>query len=442
MDDFDYRTASAGGILAKAQWLRGKTLGEIGLALPREEARRGKAEAGHIVEAYFGIPQNSRSEADFPGAGVELKVVPLNQLKRAGLRVKERTALTMIDYDHLVTETWSNAKIRGKLHILFVFFEHLQDQPKTAFPIREVVLWEANRRLEGFLQADWERTDRKVRQGRAHELSESDGRIMGPSTKGPGGGKLRAQPFSDVLAKSRAFALKPSFTLQLFREAEKALVVGSLDVTTPQLFEETLQKRFRPHVGQRVEDAAAQVGLPLSDGKDFAARVTRRLFGAKSNSRITEFEEMGLTIRIARVNSDLRPYEAMSFPAFRHASLLAETWEDSDLLAHVEYMLIVPLHGARKGTPQADCAFGTPRFWHPSADTLELIRREWELYRIEIEQGKAEHLSPASETTAIHVRPHSRNKLDTDEAPGVGQVIKKSFWLNIPFVQAILRGER
>jgi DNA mismatch repair protein MutH len=105
-------------------------------------------------------------------------------------------------------------------------------------------------------------------------------------------------------------------------------------------------------------------------------------------------------------------------------------------------MLIVPLHGARKGTPQADCTFGTPRFWRPSADTLELIRRECELYRIEIEQGKAEHLSPASETIAIHVRPHARNRLDTDEAPGVGQVIKKSFWLNIPFVQAILRGER
>ncbi|MEA2581713.1 MAG: mismatch repair protein MutH [Actinomycetota bacterium] len=442
MEPFDYRTASAEAVLAKGRELRGKTLGEIGLRLPHEEARRGKSEVGHIVEAFFGIPRNSRHEADFPGSGIELKVVPLNQLKRAGLRVKERTVLTMIDYDHLVTEAWSNAKVREKLHILFVFFEHLTGEPKTAFPIRAVTLWEADRRLEGFLRADWERVRKKVLQGRAHELSESDGRMMGPSTKGPGGGKVRGQPFGDMPARSRAFALKPSLTLQILRETERALSVQSLGVPEPETFEEALLKRFEPYVGRRVEDVAAELHMPLSDAKNFAASVTRRLFGAKRGSRITEFEEMGLTIRIARVDPDLRPYEAMSFPKFRYLPLLEETWEDSELLSQIEYMLIVPLHGARKNTPQRECTFGTPRFWRPGVETLELIRKEWEIYRIEIERGKADNLTPASETVAIHVRPHGRNKEDTDEAPLVGSVVKKSFWLNIPFVQAILRSER
>ena len=54
----------------------------------------------------------------------------------------------------------------------------------------------------------------------------------------------------------------------------------------------------------------------------------------------------------------------------------------------------------------------------------------------------ADRLTPASETVAIHVRPHARNASDTDDAPGVGPLVKKSFWLNQPFVQSILRGER
>ena len=37
----------------------------------------GRGEVGHAIEAFFGIPQNSLSMPDFPGARIELKVVPL-----------------------------------------------------------------------------------------------------------------------------------------------------------------------------------------------------------------------------------------------------------------------------------------------------------------------------------------------------------------------------
>ena len=152
---------------------------------------------------------------DFPGAGIELKVVPLRRTGR-GLGVKERTVISLIDYMTLIEETWATASVRKKLKILFVFFEHIDEQPKSTFPIREFLLWEPDARTDALLQADWDRVFAKVRQGRAHELSESDGAIMGPCTKGATGLSRRPQPFGDH-AKPRAWALKPSFTLQLFR---------------------------------------------------------------------------------------------------------------------------------------------------------------------------------------------------------------------------------
>ena len=109
------------------------------------------------------------SEADFPGAGIELKVVPMRRTGR-GLGIKERTVISMIDYDALVLQTWDTAKVRSKLHILFVFFEHLDGRPKAEFPIRRVLMWKPDERTDAFLRADWERVNAKVRHGLAHQL--------------------------------------------------------------------------------------------------------------------------------------------------------------------------------------------------------------------------------------------------------------------------------
>ncbi len=342
-------------------------------------------------------------------------------------------------------ETWETASIRHKLKILFVFFEHLTDLPKSSFPVRAILYWEPEATTEGFIRTDWERVLTKIRHGLAHELSESDGRIMGPCTKGVDSRSLRSQPFGTVRARSRAFALKPSFTLDLYERLLRSMpeesLVANRATSASSEFEEQLLQRFRRYEGRTVEDVGRELGVPPSNAKSYAAAVVRRAFGAKSfRSRIREFDEMGLTPRMSRVNADLMPYEALSFPAFRYKELLEETWEDSDLLTHVEYMLIVPVRGNRKQTIQAECRFGGPVFWRPSASELETIRREWELYRLEIRTGNAGNLTTASETTAIHVRPHSRDSSDTDFAPVVGQVIKKSFWLNKSFIRAILTG--
>jgi DNA mismatch repair protein MutH len=439
--NIDYRVATEAQILERSRTLPGCLLGQLGSSIPHVEGVRGKGQAGRAIEAFFGIPANSKSEADFPGAGIELKALPI---RRAGkiFNTKERTVISMIDYLSIVEERWENASVRKKLKILFVFFEHLHEAPKDRFPVLDFHLWTPDDRTNDLLRADWERVRQKVRHGLAHELSEGDGRIMGPCTKGVNARSRRRQPFSDIPAKPRAFALKPAFTLEIFRQVRSRpprVTIGGL----PDDFENRMVTRFRPFVGRGIDDVADELAVARSNSKSYAAAVARRIFGGTSfKGEIREFAEMGLTPRIARVNDDLMPYEATSFPSFRYRELIQEEWMDSDLLSRVEYMLFIPVHGRTKATPQGDCTFGAPRFWRPSDPDLELMRREWELFRIEIERGRALKLTPASETTAIHVRPHGRNARDTDDAPGVGQVVKKSFWLNQPFVAEILRGIR
>ena len=56
---FDYRTASEEESLAKAKRLEGRLLGSIPGDIHSSTRRTGRAEVGHAIEAYFGIPQNS-----------------------------------------------------------------------------------------------------------------------------------------------------------------------------------------------------------------------------------------------------------------------------------------------------------------------------------------------------------------------------------------------
>jgi len=443
MAGFDPRAATEAEIVRRAESLPGRLVGSLE-DLVGGRSGQGKGDVGLKVERFFGIAQNAISEPDFPAAGIELKVVPL--VHRGGsMRVKERTVISMIDYNSLALETWTDAHVRRKLHILFVFYEHLPDESKTLFPIRAVLLWSPNALTEALLQADWDRVRIKVRQGRAADLSESDGRVLGPCTKGTDSTTLRAQPFSSVRAKSRAFALKPAFTFQLYKDAVgRAEKVESLaeNVGLAEFddFERVLLSRFDPYLGRTVGEVADELKVPPSAAKSYAAAVVRRIFGAKDfNSKIIEFQDTGLTLRISRVTPGLDPYESLSFPAFVISELLEESWEDSDLLSRVEYMLMIPVIGETKRTKQAACVLGAPVFWRPDVDQIEIIRREYEIFRTEIRIGHADRLTPASATSIIHVRPHGRNARDTDVAPAIGPVVKKSFWINKGYVSQILR---
>ncbi len=436
MERFDHRTATEDEILARAALLEGMRVGDIPDArLRATDPRKGRQEVGHAVEAWFGIPPNPSPEPDFPAAGIELKVVPLVPTEK-GLRVKERTVISLIDYDAIVNETWETASVRKKLRILFVFFEHLPGRPKREFPIHAVLLWEPRGRVAAQIRRDWELVRDKVRAGLAHELSEVDGRIMGPCTKGASSRSLRSQPFSGVRAMSRAFALKPWFTFALYTEpGGQALSVRELAETATL---RTLLHRFDRYVGRTVADVGAELGIPPSRAKNYAARVVQRAVRAASPLDPSKFETVGPTVKMTRIGPDLYPYEAMSFPAFRHLELVEEEWEHSMLLAQIEHMLIVPVFGPTRRTPQGECVIQRPVYWRPTPEELAVIREEWTMFRDLIAAGKANRLPTESCTEAIHVRPHGRDARDRDPTPGGGTQIRRSFWLNKWFVRHLL----
>ena len=141
--------------------------------------------------------------------------------------VKERVFISALDYHALETEASATASVRRKLsRILFVYYDWLPSAPLGDLFVSDVALWEPSGELLGVFEADWNAVRRLVRQGRAHEISESLGSVLVAATKGPGGPPSRTQPNSTELARRRAWALKPALVRGILEEHRSGRRLG------------------------------------------------------------------------------------------------------------------------------------------------------------------------------------------------------------------------
>lgn len=450
-----------GEILAHASGLKGLTLGRILKDLGNEELsrnfleRRGKSGAGLIVEACFGIRPNQTPEPDFPNCGVELKTLPLLRTG-AKLRVKERTSVTMIDYGQLARESWPTASVRRKLAaILFVFVLMDSDDPARS-ELLDSRLWHPDETDETIFEIDWSRTHDRVVHGEAHMLSEADSWALAASRKGAGNESDQVdQPFSDIPALRRAFTLKPCFTSWVFSELlGKARSESVIEKILPEVrsrgfnaAEKHIVDRLHELVDLPLRQISERYEIDLGNGKNVAANIIKRMLGFKSvNSRIREFDQLGIEVRVPWLrSSDQTPFEAVSFPTVDLVELAAQRWEESDLAGQLHRLLFVPTYSPDKETPPMDRRLGRAFFWSPSLQELSVIEREWTMFRDEVAAGAAVYqvgpdgrrrnsLTPASETEIIHMRPHGRNARDEYQDPLGNMVTKQCFWLNKTFI--------
>src|SRR5260370_29533803 len=104
----------------RAQWLAGRTIGELaaalGLAAPVSGVR-GKGKIGDLLEEALGAEAGSAAIPDFPGLGIELKTIPVN----AAGQPRESTFVCTISLADAERARWETSVARAKLaHVLFV----------------------------------------------------------------------------------------------------------------------------------------------------------------------------------------------------------------------------------------------------------------------------------------------------------------------------------
>lgn len=462
-ENFGYDPADENAILRRANSLVGLSIQDIIKRSPFKAVSmdpKNKGSIGNIIQYHgFGVEENSLPEPDFAEAGVELKVVPL-EVRDSGLTVKERTKVCSINYTDLIEQQWFTSHAKTKLNkVLFIYFTY-DGENRHRSKVEFCDLWHMNGPDEWIIKKDWEDVKGEVDKGNAHLLSESLTKVLAACRTGKGKGRdLVEQPKSTIKANKRAFALKQSFTKQLWLEICKKIkyesIIGSLRIKEPKDFEDALLEQMRTFTGMSLGEFSKKFGIDIPEGKNAAATIVKRALGFKNvNSHIKEFDQFGIEIRVVPVRSiDNRPWEAVSFPTFKIKELLKEEFEGSLLYEYVDRILFIPISREEKKTPMRKRIIGKPFFWSPSRSQWDTIEREWSNYQKEIRSGKCKitkiksgkkykevtGLTKESGTNIIHVRPHGKDRTDRDTDTYGNSVVKQSFWLNKDLVWRLIK---
>ncbi len=432
-----YDKDSAESIFAHALHLTGKSLSEVVDFPDNLENLKDRGQLGTLVEKYYfnHQPPNDHNP-DFPNAGVELKVTGVLKHKSGKYVAKERLVLTMINYDHIVKESWlSNSFYNKCKKMIIMFYQYGREIPVVD---RKFVLAPLMYEIPDVdlpvIKSDWEKIQAKVIQGKAHELSEGDTFYLGACRKGAGGTKekLKSQPFSTIGAPGRAFSFKQAYLTRLILGFQEESELG---VTAELTIEEATKRRFKPFLGMSVEELSTQLKHQKKDKnhKNFHREIAIRIL-ADGGSTVAEIAKAGIEMKTVRLKSNGKPKESMSFPAFDFIQIQTEQWEESGFYEKIERKFLFVVYKVGSDGVERLEKVG---YWNmPYEDRLE-AERVWRDTQRRVGTN-AHDLPGMTESRVAHVRPKARNGKDRGITPQGDFRTKQCFWLNASYIAEVV----
>ncbi|WP_335965143.1 Sau3AI family type II restriction endonuclease [Galbibacter sp. PAP.153] len=450
---------SADSIIEFAKKLKDQSLRQACGEEIKKHGYRGKGNYGQILEKfYFGYEPNSDAEPDFKEACLELKSSPLKTLKNGEFRSKERLVLNIINYLEVHKEAFENSSfLKKNAHLLLVFYLHDKKIDLLDYTIKLIDGWQYPNEDLKIIKHDWETINQKIKDGKAHELSEGDTFYLGACTKGSTALKsYRDQPFNKEKAKQRAYSLKQGYVNHIIANIaqEESAVYGKIIkrpeiLDTVQSIEEVVISKFQPFYGKSAVQIEMELGLQLNQrAKSYFADLTNAILGLELGQKIEEFEKADIRVKTVRLKENNMPKEDISFPTFKYRELIENDWDNSDFKNILEsrfFFVFYQFEGE-------DLILRKVRFWNmPYSDILE-AKSVWdhmtktvsrgEIVKEVTDKGLRKTYFPKKSAHRIsHVRPHARNAADIYELPvadkitGLTEFTKHCFWLNASYVK-------
>ena len=426
-----------------------------------------KGGVGQMVEeSVFEYHANSESEPDFSNLGIELKVSPMIKRKDGTYKAKERMVLNIINYMTENLESFYDSHLWHKnKEILMMFYEHNYEMPKNYWFLQEILDFTWPQEDLNIVKNDWKIIASKIKNGKAHELSESDTMYLGACTKGATAeSSFRQQPFSDIPAKQRAYSLKQSYVNYIlahyvFGEDKNEQLIKDEKLLKEKSFEDVLKDIVKPYIGKTQKELINL--LNIIESKQTNASIIKSIFKVNGDiSKTQEFLKANIIPKTIRIEANGLIREHMSFPTFKFKEIINQTFEESDFgytLMTGKFMFVI---FQKIDDTEENSIFKGIKFWSMPYDDIIEAQRCWEnTKRILINgvalnptsKGFENNLPGAKDNRVSHVRPKASksyykfgntyekgNPSDGDELPDGRWMTKQCFWLNKEYIKSII----
>lgn len=482
----DRRFSSLEEVMKRLVAAEGKSFREIDSTgrINRPGSKRAKGLLGQIIEeSVLGYSLNSDKMPDIQVGDdfYELKVTPLKHLRRGPapkVSAKERLVMDIINYMTLPQERFETSTFWTKAQRMIVVY-YYDDRKDAETQTREdcKVLGSFVFHYEpddlATIRADWEFIHKKVSEGHADELSESDTSYLAACTKGQTAeSSLRFAPapagsgVAQIEAKQRAFSYKSSFMTAVARRMLNPNgSINRFQFSPYQTLEEYVRLKIGNNRGRTVQDLSLEYGLPIrtangQSSKSFNQHLTLRLLGTESTrpEEIEQFAAAGVTqVKTTVLYQSGIPEQDMSFPALDEDDWneLADAnvqWHDSTLYRFFEETKFCITVFQGQGKKRADCRKEDDTLlggflWNmPEADIENYVRPAWETVHNLMANREPTYYNDDSRKNRLpgktfngvfHMRPHGRDGKDTIELPNGEEITKQCWWLDRRYIARI-----
>lgn len=323
------------------------------------------------------------------------------------------------------------------------------------------------------IKDDWTTIVTKIRNGKAHEISEGDTIYLGACTKGANKESLRKQPFSEEMAMQRAFSLKSKY-LNFIIEKSLAGEDVSFDIneylpilsdnlngsddpyipykklnlkelepivknikeySTGETFEQLVTRKFEPYYGKTDEEIIDEFDLDISSAKSKFYLIAKAILGI-SKKKIEEFEKADIEMKTIRLEKNGNLKESMSFAQIKFKEIIEEEWEESywNYILTKRFFFVI-----FQKDENENFVLKKVQFWTMPLKDLNFARLFWEDTKKKILNDDYENFIKISDNKICHVRPKGVNSLDLMETPSGRLEKKKSYWLNASYIKSIIQ---
>jgi DNA mismatch repair protein MutH len=206
----------------RALALAGRTLDDLAaehaLAFAGRAGAQTKGKTGELIEQVLGASGGSAAVHDFPGLGVELKTIPVDEQ----LRPRESTYVCTLALAEADRTEWETSWVRAKLaHVLWVPVVTAREGERETGRVGEPRFWRPSPEQLAILAADFDEIMGTIALGGIEHLTARTGRWLQVRPKGASARDRTwsvAAEDSWVATVPRGFYLRTRLTGALLRD--------------------------------------------------------------------------------------------------------------------------------------------------------------------------------------------------------------------------------
>ena len=423
-----------------------------------------KGQLGNILERYyFGYMPNGYQQADFSKIGLELKQTCIDQKKDGEYTAGERLSITNISYKEPVEDNFYFSHVWNKIAKILLI-HYLRDKSKDRFdyPIKYVNLFTPPQEDLAIIIQDYLKIISKIKDGKAHEISESDTLYLGACTKGASAEKSTVpQYYGDKTpARKRNFCFKRQYMdyvlnhyiLNKTDSSESILKTNGFN--QKESFVKQILDMINMHAGKTDKELCELYDREYNNNKAQWSDLAYKMLGIKGN-HAEEFIKANIVVKSIRLEPNGTMKESISLPPFLFKKLVIEKFEESSFCEYFEETKFLFVVYKSNGT---NYVLQGAQLWNmPISDLYGDAQIGWQKIHDKIQSGinfivendrVINDLPSKSDNQILHIRPHAAKaayklnngymigdiQKNANQLPNGEWMTTQSFWLNNTYI--------